>query len=376
MTAHPRRLPAEPARPAGGGVDPHLPRGRGRVREAGPDVLRRQGLHRDAAAGGEGVLPGEDPVPGAAGRHRLRLPRGARDPRQLGQPPRRPPDRGQRRGGHRQRRRRRRRQDQPQPAPDRHPAQRHRGGRLHRRLRWRPPRRGEGPRQGARLLPPRRVRPVGPEDAAPRAVEPLQRPDPRRRAHADLPAVQLDRARHLALHRPRGDRDPLDLLLPPAPRLRARRHAAHRESELNPLRHGETVEETHRPLPHRRRPDPDRLRGVPTPPPSTRSSTRSPSPGSPSAAPPAATTGSPRRPWRTARRRATSDGRDRTDTESRRRLRDGPAPLRHRRLRRRRQVDPDRPAAARLQVDLRGPARGRRGDQRRPRATTTPTSRC
>ena len=108
-------------------------------------------------------------------------------PRQLGQPARRPPDRRQRRGGHRGRRRRRRRQDQPQPAPDRHPAQRPRGGRLHRRLRWRPPRRGEGPRQGARLLPPRRVRPVGPEDAAPRAVEPLQRPHPRGRAHADLP---------------------------------------------------------------------------------------------------------------------------------------------------------------------------------------------
>ena len=34
------------------------------------------------------------------------------------------------------------------------------------------------------------------------------------RAHADLPAVELDRARHLALHRPRGHRDPLDLLQP------------------------------------------------------------------------------------------------------------------------------------------------------------------
>ena len=75
---------------------------------------------------------------------------------------------------------------------------------LHRRLRRRPPRRGEGPRQGARLLPPRRVRPVGPEDAAPRAVVALQRPHPPGRAHADLPAVELDRARHLALHRPRG----------------------------------------------------------------------------------------------------------------------------------------------------------------------------
>ena len=123
----------------------------------------------------------------------------------------------------------RRRQDQPQPAADRHPAQRAGGGGLHRRLRRWPPRRGEGPRQGARLLPPRRVRPVGPQDAASRAVEPLQRADPRGRAHAGLPAVQLDRARHLALHRPRGHRDPLDLLLPPAQGVRAGRDAADRE---------------------------------------------------------------------------------------------------------------------------------------------------
>ncbi len=40
---------------------------------------------------------------------------------------------------------------------------------------------------------------------------------------------------------------------------------------------------------------------------------------------------------------------------------------RHRRLGRRRQVDPDRPAAARLQGDLRGPARARPADLRAPR---------
>ena len=88
--------------------------------------------------------------------------------------------------------------------------------------------------------------------------------------------------------------------------------------------------------------------GVRRPTPSTRSSTRSPSPGSPSAARPAATTGSPRPPWRTARRRATSDG---------------SASLRHGGLGRRRQVHPHRAAAAGLQVDLRGPAGGRRGHQ-------------
>ena len=43
------------------------------------------------------------------------------------------------------------------------------------------------------------------------------------------------------------------------------------------------------------------------------------------------------------------------------------AAVRDRRLGRRRQVDPDRAAAARLQVDLRGPARARRRDLRAPR---------
>ncbi|MEJ7756653.1 MAG: phosphoadenosine phosphosulfate reductase family protein [Nocardioidaceae bacterium] len=41
-----------------------------------------------------------------------------------------------------------------------------------------------------------------PKNQRPGAVEPVQRPRRRGRAHADLPAVQLDRARHLALHRP------------------------------------------------------------------------------------------------------------------------------------------------------------------------------
>ncbi len=76
-----------------------------------------------------------------------------------------------------------------------------------------------------------------PKNAAPRAVEPLQRPAPRGRAHADLPDQQLDRARHLGLHRPRGHRDPLDLLLPPAPGLPARRDVAVRvASSTRPAR--------------------------------------------------------------------------------------------------------------------------------------------
>ncbi len=49
------------------------------------------------------------------------------------------------------------------------------------------------------------------------------------RAHADLPALELDRARHLALPGPGEGRDPLDLLLPPAQGVQARRHVALRE---------------------------------------------------------------------------------------------------------------------------------------------------
>ena len=64
-----------------------------------------------------------------------------------------------------------------EPAADRDPARRDRGAPVRRAVRRRAARRGEGPRQGARLLLPRRVRPVGPEEPAPRAVEPLQHAD-------------------------------------------------------------------------------------------------------------------------------------------------------------------------------------------------------
>jgi hypothetical protein len=73
---------------------------------------------------------------------------------------------------------------------------------LRRGLRWRPPRRGEEPREGARLLVPRRHRPVGPEEPAPGAVEPLQHQDQQGREHPRVPPVQLDRARRVAVHPP------------------------------------------------------------------------------------------------------------------------------------------------------------------------------
>ena len=94
-------------------------------------------------------------------------------------------------------------------------------------------------------------------------------------------------------------------------------------------------------------------------------SPRSRPPASPSAARRAPTTASPRPPWRTARRRATSsDGHSRRSDQRKAHGRShlGARPVRNRGLGRRRQVDADRPAAVRHQVDLRGPARARRGD--------------
>jgi signal recognition particle receptor subunit beta len=65
----------------------------------------------------------------------------------------------------------------------------------------------------------------------------------------------------------------------------------------------------------------------------------------------AVTTGSQRQPWSSARRKATSDDRDPGDPS------DGPVEVRDGRLRRRRQVHADRPAAARLEGDFRGLSR-------------------
>ena len=90
--------------------------------------------------------------------------------------------------------------------------------RLRRRVRRRAPRRGARPREGAHLLLPRRLRPVGPEGAAPGAVAALQRPRAQGRARARVPDIELDRARRVAVHRARETRAAVDLL-----RARARR---------------------------------------------------------------------------------------------------------------------------------------------------------
>ena len=79
--------------------------------------------------------------------------------------------------------------------------------RLRRRVRRRAPRRGEVARQGAHLLVPHRPAPLGPEEPAARALAALQRAQAQGRVDARLPAVELDRARHLAVHLPREHPD-------------------------------------------------------------------------------------------------------------------------------------------------------------------------
>ena len=115
-----------------------------------------------------------------------------------------------------------------QPAADDHAARRDRRPQLRRRVRRRAPRRGARPRQGADLLLPRRARPVGPARPAAGDLEPLQRRRRARRARARVPALELDRARRLALHRRGAARDPEHLLRARARGVRARRHAAGR----------------------------------------------------------------------------------------------------------------------------------------------------
>ena len=245
----------------------------------------------------------------------------------------------------------------------------HRRASLRRGIRRRPARRGEGQGQGAGLLLPGRVRPVGPQEPAARAVEPLQHPDPPRRAHPGLPAVQLDRARHLALHRPGAAGDPVDLLLPTERQVFERDgilladNAFVTRGDDEPLFDARVRYRTVGDMTCTGAVAVQRRRR------STRSSTRSPPPGSPSGARPVPTTGPARPPWRTASGRATSDdGAPRRWQRSRQR---GPPhghpPARHGRLRRRWQEHADRTAAVRLQGHLRGPARGGRADQPRAR---------
>ena len=213
--------------------------------------------------GREGVLPGADPVPGAARRHRAQLRTRCWSTATHGRSGsgcscvvasvQEAIDNGsgaRAAGRH------------AQPDPDAGAARRPGEVRLHRDLRRRPPRRGQGPGQGAGLLLPRRVRPVGPEEPAARAVEPLQRPDPPRREHPGLPAVELDRARHLAVHRSRRRSSCRRIYYAHEREVFERgRHALRRPRGLPARAERDRV---HRagPLPHRRRRQPHRGRAL------------------------------------------------------------------------------------------------------------------
>ena len=128
-------------------------------------------------------------------------------------------------------------------------------------------------------------------------------------------------------------RDPVDLLRPRARGRSSATGCCSPSTSSSARATARTVRRADGALPHRRRRDPApaavRVRRRHRRQGHRRGRRR---PGSPSAAPPAATTGSARPPWRTARRRATSDGTS--------------AAVRHRRLGRRRQVHPHRAAAA------------------------------
>jgi sulfate adenylyltransferase subunit 2 len=181
---------------------------------------------------------------------------------------------------------------------------RHRGERLHRRLRRWPPRRGEGARQGARLLAPRRVRQWDPK---------MQRPE----------LWSLYNGRSTRASTCGSSRSPtgpswtsgttsaarrsrsLIYFSHSAACFRARRHAAQSESEHNPLRApARPVRGGTSPVPHRRRPSRSTAAASPEAAHHRRDHRRrSPSPAIPELGPPGATTGSPKQPWRTGRRK-------------------------------------------------------------------------
>ena len=199
------------------------------MRTARDALLDRQGQRRDARHRAEGVLSGEAALSAVARRYEVEVPRDDRLPRPDGR------EAGTRPAG----------LQQPRWARTGHRPVHARIGRAHRRdedpgleagarqvrlrcrLRRRTPRRGEEPRQGAHLLLPLRAAPLGPQEPASRALAPLQRAQAQGREHPCVPDVELDRARHLAVHLPARRSDRSALFRRGAPGRRARRHADH-----------------------------------------------------------------------------------------------------------------------------------------------------
>ena len=148
--------------------------------------------------------------------------------------------------------------------------------RLRCRLRRRAARRGEEPRQGAHLLASARAEPrLGPAQPAARTVEALQHPHRAGRVDARLPAVELDRARHLGIHRaPRTFRSCRSISPSRARWWSATARLIMVDDDRLPLQPGETPRDAHGALPHARLLSADRRDRVRAPTRSTRSSPR------------------------------------------------------------------------------------------------------
>ena len=145
--------------------------------------------------------PGAAAFPADARRHDVEVPRDDRLPRPDGGGSRHAAHRPHQPGG------REGRAQPVRPRAELHARHEDRGAeagarpaQVRRGLRRRAPRRGEEPRQGAHLLLPLGEPRLGSEEPAAGALAPLQHARPRRRIDARLPAVELDRARHLGLH--------------------------------------------------------------------------------------------------------------------------------------------------------------------------------
>ena len=124
---------------------------------------------------------------------------------------------------------------------------------LRRRLRRRAPRRGEEPRQGAHLLLPLGEPRLGPEEPAAGALVALQHARQAGRVDPRLPAVELDRARRLAIH-PRRERSTIVPLYFAAERpvVDALRPADHGRRRAHAARARRGAGDAARPLPHAR----------------------------------------------------------------------------------------------------------------------------
>ena len=349
---------------AGGRGGAHLPRGGGRVRAAGAPVLRRQGLDRHAAPGREGVLAGADPVPAAARRHRAQLPRGPRVPRPRGRRARRaaassrrcrttstPARREERRPTASATRCRRRRCCD---AIEEH--------RLRRGVRRRPPRRGEGPRQGAGVLASATSSASGTRRTSGPSCGTSTTAGTAGRARPRLPAVQLDRAGRLAVHRPRGASSCRRSTTRTSARCSGATACGWPSTPCGPARGRRRAGRDASSATARSATCPAPAPSSPTRPRSTRSSPRSPPPGSPSGARPAPTTSVRGRDGGPQARGVLLD--DASDLTTRCGS-PPPAPSTTASPR-------SSAAAARLQVGPRGPAGGRRARRARAAARTTP----